>query len=914
MLLKKILSFSLFGLVWQLSAQSHSFNQAVYFETNQAVFGAKDSAVLAELAQKLANSPDYEISISAYTDDRGSVENNQLLAARRSEAVIDYLKSKNLPLPSRQTVQPVGEISLQKGENAEVARRQNRRVDIIISTFAPQNMEELFGYFQKRNQTEFKTFSTRDTVLIGQKGTVLSIPVDAFAAVNGNNKPKYPIQIELREAYDFGDMLANNVSTVSDGQLIQTGGMVFVGAKDANGAELKLAAGKEIQVAMPAKGELPAGMQLFTANRSGDDNTTATNWKPQEAVFTQFDIKNYKQASQKTIPKLKKLTDSLFNPLFVAAKYPDTVVFELPIMPILPQLATVKAVEPSIKAVKKQFKIQKKEKIADYEARIQTQYNNQLKGYNRKLAEQIYRQNEHTTAMQKYEIALAKYNQALNLYQNSRKAAFDYFDAVCAGQEKSTFIHFYNQFTNWQEARVSITERLKAPNANDKQADYLVALCQMHGLNDLYPAARELKNKLQNVSAQSKDWTNAHKKAAAELYTLGKQMGWDNVQLNFHQEVIKNGSHTSFYRTVYANVESGADWKNNFDLNTAAVEKQLLFFIQNFHRNIMNKSLPENHRIMIASNVKLDKLQAMEMDADLLQQQSLLTEKVNKTVQEKYLIKARTWLNEIENDMATFAAIEQKNINTWRNYGYRFNQIQNANFTDADINARLSSLKTQYNSQTITLIANYANKSFAQTENTLTEAEKITDFNMNTLHAEMRNLYTIIGLLPYENGYKKQYEKINEAYVKICNRAKIATAKNDLNQLKSIDANGLNTIAQNLTTISSLGWVNCDRFYNETNLIHTQIIAKANETDKCYLVFTELNLIVPMEFVDNHFRTPAAYKGVPADAKVKVVGLRAEKGTVQTFVFENTAKNIHTERPVFQQAKIADLIGLFENI
>jgi len=911
---KKILLVPALCLTLQALAQSNQFNSAVYFETGQHFIGQKDSAALEELAQKLKNTPDYELNISAYTDDRGSEEDNQALAARRSESVINFLQRRNLPLPSRQVVIPVGEIALGKNKNIEEARRQNRRVDVSISTFAPQNIGDVFNYFQERNKTNFKYNSAKDTVLIGQKGTMLSIPADAFSAADGNVKIQYPVTVELREAYSFGDMLANNVSTVSDGKLIQTGGMVYIGAKDANGTELKLAAGKEIQVGMPANGKLPEGMQLFTANRSGSDNNSATNWKPQEQAFTQFDMQYYYQTSKRETPNLSKLNVELYTPLYAEAKYPDTLYFEQPAIPQKPQLATVKAIEPTMESIQTQFPRGKKEKLTEYEARVKKQYDSQVKNYNKKLAERQQRQREFETATQKYEADVVKYNQQMVLYKNSRQAAFDYFTAICQGGKNSTFYKFYQQHKDVQEARVNLAKRIKSPVDDIRQLDYFIYLCQSNQLTDLKKEAQKLKKELLNVGTTSDAWSSAHKKAAGELFTISKQAGFDEsrVSFNYDRNNSNKNINTNFYYTVLFNVNRDSLWSLGFDLTQR--ENEVLYAIQSFQKNVMSKSTAENCQTLTAFNSKIEKLQKMGIDSTAYNKQKDLINKINNALTEKYIVKANAWLDRMETAMAQITSINSQNISLWNNFYRNLSTIKYANLKNDALQTRYSSMQAQFDQKTNALLGTFANSSFLSIENNLQIAESDTTFDVKILSREISSCYQFSYLFPFQSEFYNRFQSINRRYYQVCERAKIASARNNLNNLKNVDANALNTVAQNLTTISNLGWVNCDRFYNEKDLIHTNIMVEANPEDKCYLVFTELNVIVPMEVANNKFITPAAYQGVPANAKVKVIGMRANKGEMQTFVFEDMAKNINQQRPVFVKSKISDLVNLFENI
>jgi hypothetical protein len=86
--------------------------------------------------------------------------------------------------------------------------------------------------------------------------------------------PKGPVSIQLKECYSEADMIRENLSTLSDGRLLETKGMIHIAAY-ANGQELKLKAGKEFIIHFPNK-EADKPMNLFYGERN---DTGGLNWK-----------------------------------------------------------------------------------------------------------------------------------------------------------------------------------------------------------------------------------------------------------------------------------------------------------------------------------------------------------------------------------------------------------------------------------------------------------------------------------------------------------------------------------------------------------------------------------------------------------------------------------------------------------
>lgn len=112
----------------------------------------------------------------------------------------------------------------------------------------------------------------KDTVLKGSSGTLLFVPGNSFADLNGT-PAKGPINLQLKEAISTLDIVLANLTTTSNGSFLQSGGMIYLEASNASGA-LAVAAHKYIGVAMPADTVLPA-MMVF----NGAPDSAGIDWQ-----------------------------------------------------------------------------------------------------------------------------------------------------------------------------------------------------------------------------------------------------------------------------------------------------------------------------------------------------------------------------------------------------------------------------------------------------------------------------------------------------------------------------------------------------------------------------------------------------------------------------------------------------------
>lgn len=126
----KMIKLLLLFLPGYLFAQNETVALSVYFETDSS----KLSTIATEKIEKAFNSRSASISnidVIGYCDDRGSDSYNLKLAARRVESVIDYLAGN---FSSEEfTELAIGELPLNKVDNVNEQRKNNRRVDISIS-------------------------------------------------------------------------------------------------------------------------------------------------------------------------------------------------------------------------------------------------------------------------------------------------------------------------------------------------------------------------------------------------------------------------------------------------------------------------------------------------------------------------------------------------------------------------------------------------------------------------------------------------------------------------------------------------------------------------------------------------------------------------------------------------------------
>jgi hypothetical protein len=122
----------------------------------------------------------------------------------------------------------------------------------------------------------FEIDAQKDTVLESEDGVVMAIAANTFTDENGK-AVQGKITFEFKEALHPEDIISGGLSTMSNGELLETAGMFYINARQ-NNQSLKIAKGKEILVEVPTN-EISPDMQLFEGQRMPDGQI---NWiKPE---------------------------------------------------------------------------------------------------------------------------------------------------------------------------------------------------------------------------------------------------------------------------------------------------------------------------------------------------------------------------------------------------------------------------------------------------------------------------------------------------------------------------------------------------------------------------------------------------------------------------------------------------------
>lgn len=276
--MQKILLSALFLLACTFLPAQTLTTSSVFFELDKSELSHEARLALDALAARLLELPDYTVNIEAYTDDRGTDAYNLRLAGDRAQAVQQYLEKKGLLL-GKTTVKSWGERNLAYDNATEENRQKNRRVDVAVAAYLFSDFVELQGRLSANTEQVLTIQHDREQQITAAQGTLIVVPPNSFVFDDGTS-PTGPVELVVREAFSASDFVLQNLTTTSNGRVLQTGGMVYIGAQ-ADGKTLNLADGAALTVALPT-GKVDAGMELFYGQQN-PDNTI--NWRPAGQTF-----------------------------------------------------------------------------------------------------------------------------------------------------------------------------------------------------------------------------------------------------------------------------------------------------------------------------------------------------------------------------------------------------------------------------------------------------------------------------------------------------------------------------------------------------------------------------------------------------------------------------------------------------
>lgn len=276
------------GFVLSFTEAQNPAKETVYFNYDQYDLTADACQKLDGICKLISEHGNQKLTISGFTDEDGSDDYNLTLSKQRAEAVLNYFVKKGVSRNLIELKYFGKKLSVANNET-ESGKQKNRRVEIVYGSAKPT--------FSKATQT-FKVLTSREITLTCKEGTKITFPKNAFRTKDGKAFNGVA-DIEVAEFYKKSDMLLNKLSTTSDKQLLETGGMVYIDAKSGDDElDLDPTTTYRIKMANNRKGDFG----LFYGDTTGNkiDWVPAKSWSQPDNVYSTISWTIY---SDKTIPK-----------------------------------------------------------------------------------------------------------------------------------------------------------------------------------------------------------------------------------------------------------------------------------------------------------------------------------------------------------------------------------------------------------------------------------------------------------------------------------------------------------------------------------------------------------------------------------------------------------------------------------
>jgi hypothetical protein len=150
-------------------------------------------------------------------------------------------------------------------------KNKKSEVPSPVTNNSSSTATEFFANNGAKKQAFTVNVDNSTAVITGSEGSTITIPKDAFMTASGQPVTG-SITIELVEILDQVGMVLSDRPTVSNGQLLVSGGEIYIGAT-ADGQQLELNDSTSILITLPADSIQP-GMTLFT----GAVDSSQFNW------------------------------------------------------------------------------------------------------------------------------------------------------------------------------------------------------------------------------------------------------------------------------------------------------------------------------------------------------------------------------------------------------------------------------------------------------------------------------------------------------------------------------------------------------------------------------------------------------------------------------------------------------------
>ena len=264
-------------ILWETHILAQKPDGIIYFAAGKANLNTESKILLNNLMDNTKKSPSATITIRGFADENGNKDLNLTLSEKRALAVSDYFTTNGIEKKVI-TIQFFGEDkpTAKDGKN----QRENRRVEITISTAKKTDKKSTFGIYAKLWKAPAKQIfsatkvAANEDLVVDGAGTKIWIPANSLCRPNGE-PARGDVEIELTEYYKRSEMVLANLIATSDSTMLETDCIINVVVRS-GGERLSLKKGSEMGIQFMVNKE-KQGMGIFIASQPGNQ----MNWEQQ---------------------------------------------------------------------------------------------------------------------------------------------------------------------------------------------------------------------------------------------------------------------------------------------------------------------------------------------------------------------------------------------------------------------------------------------------------------------------------------------------------------------------------------------------------------------------------------------------------------------------------------------------------
>jgi hypothetical protein len=307
--MKPSFMFSVAASLLSIHLFSQSIDVTVHFPKGSEVMEDECLSQLKVWAMENHHKRHEPLLLRGHTDQDAADKYNLDLSKRRNAFVRVILEQAGFDRINEKSHGESWPICNSKDDYCE---HQNRRVEVVLFDLPEEKF--MLSDVIENPQVRFIDPDVRTTIH-GLKGTQIGIPENAFVTKTGIPVSEN-VRLELKEFYNLKECILNNLTTTSNQQLLESGGMIhlqaFVGIE-----EVMVAPDVTLEILFASQAKNPEdGMELF----SGNLENGKINWIQKSDMKGKRSITIAKSNSEKEYTTRKKKSETEVRDLIIGGR------------------------------------------------------------------------------------------------------------------------------------------------------------------------------------------------------------------------------------------------------------------------------------------------------------------------------------------------------------------------------------------------------------------------------------------------------------------------------------------------------------------------------------------------------------------------------------------------------------------